>query len=89
MIVSLAYNTATYGANPTGLEGPENSLNVALSESWEGTLSKGADPTEGLYANSSSNEMYCGSSASLNTFAFTGTCWGAEGGYQPVIEVTN
>jgi hypothetical protein len=87
LIVSLAYNTETYGAEPTGEEGPVNSLNVALSESWEGTLSKGADPSEGLYANSNWNEMYCGSSSSLGTFAFTGTCWGPEGGYQPVIEV--
>ncbi|MGO9319913.1 MAG: hypothetical protein ACLQBY_03795 [Solirubrobacteraceae bacterium] len=89
LIVSLAYNTETWGAHPTGKEGPENSLNVAISESWEGTLSKGADPTEGLYANSNWNEMYCGSSSSLDTFAFTGTCWGPEGGYQPVIEVQN
>lgn len=87
LIVSIAYNTETYGAHPTGTEGPENSLNVALSESWEGTLTKGADPTEGLYANSNWNEMYCGSYATLDTFAFTGTCWGPEGGYQPVIEV--
>jgi hypothetical protein len=87
LIVSLAYNTETYGAKPTGEEGPENSLNVALSESWEGTLAKGADPTEGLYANSNYDEMYCGSSLTLNTFSFTGTCWGPEGGYQPVIEV--
>jgi hypothetical protein len=89
LIVSLAYNTATYGAHPTGVEGPENSLNVALSESWEGTLSKGSDPTEGLYANSNWSEMYCGSSTSLGTFSFTGTCWGPEGGYQPVFKVVN
>jgi len=88
LIVSLAYNTETYGAEPTGEEGPENSLNVALSESWEGTLSRGSQPTEGLYANSKWNEMYCGSSSSLGTFAFTGTCWGPEGGYQPVIKVS-
>jgi hypothetical protein len=87
LIVSLAYNTESYGAAPTGEEGPVNSLNVALSESWEGTLTRGADPTEGLYANSNWDQMYCGSSASLDMFAFTGTCWGSEGGYQPVIEL--
>jgi hypothetical protein len=87
LIVSLAYDTETYGALPTGEEGPVNSLNVALSESWEGTLTKGADPSEGLYVNSNWSEMYCGSSSSLDSFAFTGTCWGPEGGYQPVIEV--
>lgn len=88
LIVSLAYNTENYGAHPTGEEGPENSLNVALSESWEGTLSRGSDPTEGLYANSNYSAMYCGSSEHLDMFAFTGTCWGEEGGYQPVIKVT-
>lgn len=87
LIVSIAYNTGNYGPEPTGKEGPVNSLNVALSESWEGTLSKGSDPSEGLYANSNSSGMYCGSSSSLDTFSFTGTCWGPEGGYQPVIEV--
>lgn len=87
LIVSIAYNTGNYGTEPTGKEGPVNSLNVALSESWEGTLSKGSDPSEGLYANSNSSGMYCGSSSSLDTFSFTGTCWGPEGGYQPVIEV--
>lgn len=88
LIISLAYNTETYGAHPTDEPGPEDSLNVALSESWEGTLSRGSDPSEGLYANSNYNEIYCGSSESLNTFAFTGTCWGAYGGYQPVIKVS-
>jgi hypothetical protein len=87
LIVSLAYNTETYGVAPTGEEGPVNSLNVALSESWEGTLSKGSDPSEGLYANSNWSGMYCGNSSALDTFSFTGTCWGPEGGYQPVIEV--
>ncbi|MGA2455842.1 MAG: hypothetical protein ABSG93_20260 [Solirubrobacteraceae bacterium] len=87
LIVSLAYNTETWGAHPTGEEGPENSLNVAISESWEGTLTKGADPVEGPFVNSNWSPMYCGSSATLNTFSFGGTCWGEGGGFQPVIEV--
>jgi len=85
LIVAVAY--ATSYSEPSLAAGPEDSLNVALSESWEGTLSKGTDPTEGLYADSNWSEMYCGSSSSLNTFAFTGTCWGPEGGYQPVVEI--
>lgn len=88
LIVSLAYNTETYGAHPTGEEGPEDSLNVAISESWEGTLSRGSHPADGVYVNSNYNEMYCGSSATLNTFSFGGACWGEEGGYQPVIKVS-
>ncbi len=86
LIVSLAYNTQSYGAHPTGEEGPENSLNVAVSESWEGTLSKGADPVEGPFVNSNYSAMYCGGPG-LDTLAFGGTCWGEAGYFQPVIEV--
>jgi hypothetical protein len=86
LIVSLAYNTETYGTHPTGEEGPENSLNVANSESWESTLSKGADPVEGPFVNSNYSAMYC-SDSGLDTFSFAGTCWGEAGYFQPVIEV--
>ena len=36
-IIDLAFNTETYGANPTGMEGPENSLNVTVNVSYECT----------------------------------------------------
>jgi len=33
-IIALAFNTETYGAQPTGEEGPENSLNVTVNVSY-------------------------------------------------------
>jgi hypothetical protein len=91
-IVSVSYNTSHYGPHPFGDKGcekttqgcPYDSLNIAISEPSEGTLSLGADPTENLYVNSNYNEMYCGSSATLNVFGPTGTCYAGD---QPVIEV--
>jgi hypothetical protein len=37
VIIALAFNTETYGTMPTGMEGPENSLNVTLNVSYECT----------------------------------------------------
>lgn len=36
-IIALAFNTETYGSMPTGMEGPENSLNVTVNVSYECT----------------------------------------------------
>lgn len=36
-IIALAFNTETYGSKPTGMEGPENSLNVTVNVSYECT----------------------------------------------------
>jgi hypothetical protein len=33
-VIGVAYNTETYGAEPTGAEGPENSLNVAINADY-------------------------------------------------------
>ncbi len=44
VIVSVAYNTQTWGYAPTGVEGPMNSLNVGL----EGPALIGQNPTEVL-----------------------------------------
>ncbi len=34
-VIAVAYNTETYGAEPTGHEGPENSLNVAVNANYK------------------------------------------------------
>jgi hypothetical protein len=36
-IIALAFNTESYGSKPTGMEGPENSLNVTVNVSYECT----------------------------------------------------
>jgi hypothetical protein len=33
-IIAVAFNTETYGKEPTGMEGPENSLNVAINANY-------------------------------------------------------
>jgi hypothetical protein len=91
MIVSVAYNTSNYGANPKGTQPcnatvagcPYDSLNVAVTE--------GTTPTTGTYpdseevdVNSQWNEMYCGNAAPVGTFAPSGKCWLNE---QPVFEI--
>ena len=92
VIVSVAYDTSHYGAAPVGPAPCQStsegcyydSLNVADIEQSEGGATVGSDPTEENYVNSNWNEMYCGSSANLNTFAPTGACYGGE---QPALKV--
>ena len=36
-IIAIAFNTESYGTTPTGMEGPENSLNVTVNVSYECT----------------------------------------------------
>lgn len=94
-IVSVAYDTSNYGSSPVGAakcdEEPQgcfyNSLNVATVEPAEAALSKGSDPTESQYVNSEWNQMYCGSSESLGTFAPSGVCPSWYEGDQPAISI--
>ena len=86
-IISVAYNTQTYGAKPTGEEGPYNSLNVAVTDPEEGpvTPSVGSDPLpEYDYANSLWSAMY-----EPEPHGTVGTFSLANGwtGYQPVFKV--
>jgi hypothetical protein len=92
VIVSVAYNTSAYGEKPVGTAPCQStsagcyydSLNVALIEPSEGGATVGSNPTEDNYVNSGWSEMYCGSSASLNTFGPTGACYE---GSQPAFKV--
>lgn len=66
-IISVSYNTTDHGAHPVGearcdktSEGcPYDSLNVALAEPAEHSLSVGSDPTEDVFVNSTYPEMFC------------------------------
>jgi hypothetical protein len=94
-IISVAYNTSTYGASPQGTQPCDatsagcfyDSLNVADIEPAENGLSLGLDPTESQFVNSNYNAMFCGSNASLNTFGPTGSCPSFWEGDQPAFEV--
>ncbi len=100
-IVSVAYNTSDYGAEPqrpkecnTTNNCPYDSLNVG---GMEGAPSVGADPSEGMYINSKWTGAYCdGGLAGTGTFRFDpalpGSCTpGYDGfdheGLQPGIEI--
>lgn len=95
-IVAVAYNTESYGAEPTGVEGPYDSLNVALTEPkteketevGEGGVkpSVGFDPLpEYTYANSKYALVYEPEPhGEIGTFSL------ANGwtGYQPVFKIS-
>jgi hypothetical protein len=76
LIVTVSYPTTSV---------PSQSLNVAVSEPAEKTLSLGSDPTQELFVDSSNSEMYCPGATDVGTFGGTqGTCWEGD---QPVFAV--
>jgi hypothetical protein len=92
-IVAVAYNTQDHGAEPTGTPGPENSLNVGLTEvrtngkgQKEGLPSVGGQPLpEDVFVSSSWSEMYCEGATDIGSFGDSGACWSP---YQPSFEVS-
>ncbi|HEY2718259.1 MAG TPA: hypothetical protein VGI52_01415 [Solirubrobacteraceae bacterium] len=89
-IVSVAFNTFTHGYAPTGVEGPYDSLNVALTEplvEGEPVLpSVGGNPAPAdAYYNSTFAGFYCdGGAGGTGTFRLDSGCWTGE---QPLIKV--
>jgi hypothetical protein len=81
-IVSVAYNTTDHGYAPTGVAGPEDSLNVGIG----GLATTGTDPlTESIYQNSTWGGAYCdGGAGGTGSFRVDSGCWAGE---QPLIEV--
>jgi hypothetical protein len=65
LIFGIAFNTQHYGANPTGVSGPYNSLNVGLATAapWVGSL-----PAPGTLYLSSANAGQYGDGGPLNVF---------------------
>lgn len=104
-IVTVSYNTSNHGPSPVGAAACNStsagcyydSLNVAITEPSEATLSLGSQPTKSLYLNTTYGEMYCGSSTPLGTFGPTAPIEGAcaasspyetEENIQPAISVS-
>ncbi len=81
-IISVAYNTTDHGYAPTGIPGPEDSLNVGIA----GLASVGSDPlTESIYWNTTYGPFYCdGGAGGTGTFRLDSGCWVGE---QPMIQV--
>ena len=93
VIVSVAYNTSSFGDEPQGTqpcssttEGcPYDSLNVAVREAGEGGPTVGSDPfPASLYLNSATAENYCSNPSAVGTFGISEGCWTEE---QPAIEL--
>jgi hypothetical protein len=76
-IVTVSYPTTSAASD---------SLNVAVSEPGEKTLSLGADPTKELFLHSTWNEMYCEGATDVGSFGGSqGECWAGD---QPVLAVS-
>jgi hypothetical protein len=82
-IISVAYNTKNYGAAPTGVEGPYDSLNVGLT--GPATVGTQSMP-DGAYWNTSYGPFYCDKGVGgTGTFRLDPCEWT---GYQPEFQVT-
>jgi hypothetical protein len=90
VIVSVAFNTDTWGYDPIGTPGPYDSLNLALTDGFtnpSGTApSTGSDPIpDSAYENSHTAANYCdGGSGGVDTFRLDANCWT---GFQPILAV--
>jgi hypothetical protein len=88
-IIAVAFNTQGYGSEPTGVEGPYNGLNVALTAP-PSSAAEGVNPLlEDAFITSASAREYCGSSTTPGTFGLSGSagepfCWE---GRQPAFKV--
>ncbi len=93
-IVTVSYDTTDHGPAPVGPAACNtssggcyyDSLNVAIAEPSEHTLSLGAQPTEEVFVNSDYPEMFCdgGTEGTLGP----ANCPAFWEGAQPVIEVS-
>ena len=82
-IVTVAYNTAHYGAHPLGVTGPYDSLNVGLADGP--TVGTALPTADDAYLNSTWSGAYCDSTGSTGTLRLDAGCWT---GYLPAFKVT-
>ena len=96
VIVSVAYNTSDYGANPYGTgtachtggdQCGYDSLNVAVTPDTNSTLAVGSDPVaDSAYLSSTWGGAYCDNGSSgTGTFRLDSGCWTGE---QPEISLS-
>lgn len=93
-IISVSYDTTTHGPSPVGAAACSttsagcyyDSLNVAMAEPGENTLTVGAQPTTANYVNSTYSEMFC-EGGTAGTFG-PASCSAFWEGDQPIFEVS-
>lgn len=89
-VIAVAFNTETYGAKPTGEEGPYNSLNVAIDADYKCTDEnpETKECTSGEYENTNKSPPSVGSDplpeeAFANSTYEGVTCGGTKGSFGP------
>lgn len=81
----LAYNTQTWGDNPTGLPGPYTSLNMGLTTTGLGGISVGSTDLDTLFWQTANTGWYTDLGANgVNTFRMD-TGWSS---YNPMATFT-
>jgi Collagen triple helix repeat (20 copies) len=87
VIVSVAFNTQAAGGDPTGVDGPYDSLNVGLVD--DGTPTTGSDPAAGTVFTNVKSGGAGRTDGNYNVFsADTADFSDSDGGYQPLISIS-
>jgi hypothetical protein len=82
VVYGIVYNTRDFGPNPTGVAGPYDSLNIALSS--DADVSAGSSASGTVWQNSPIAGLYCDSgTAGVGTFRADSGCWAP---YVPAVQ---
>jgi hypothetical protein len=74
VVYGIVYNTRDFGPHPTGVSGPSDSLNIALST--DGDVSAGSSDSGTVWQNSPYPGQYCDhGAAGTGTFRADSGCW--------------
>ena len=74
VVYGIVYNTRDFGPNPTGVAGPSDSLNIALST--DADVSAGSSTSGTVWQNSPYGFEYCdGGVGGIGTFRADSGCW--------------
>jgi hypothetical protein len=82
VVYGIVFNTRDFGPTPTGVTGPYDSLNIALST--DGDVSAGTSTSDTVWQNSPYGSQYCdGGLDGVGTFRADSGCWAP---YVPAVQ---
>jgi hypothetical protein len=81
VVYGIVYNTRDFGPHPTGVSGPADSLNIALST--DDDVSAGSSVSDTVWQNSPYPGQYCDGTAGSGTFRADSGCWAP---YVPAVQ---
>ncbi len=82
VVYGIVYNTRDFGPSPTGVSGPSDSLNIALST--DADVSAGSSASGTVWQNSPYGAEYCDAGAGgTSTFRADSGCWAP---YVPAVQ---